>query len=138
MKKLLLVTVLTLLATAVMAQGFTGPGGGQQSGGGWQQEQGGRGNWQVTTVAEALNPQNYDRTAVLTGHIVAQIGRNYFLFRDATGEIRVEIYPRDWQRFGVTVGPNDLVEIIGDIDRSSSRTGRVHYIDDVVSIRIIR
>jgi len=51
----------------------------------------------------------------LTGHIVAHQREHYYVFRDASGELRVEIEPEVWQ--GRRIGPETLVRLHGEIDQ---------------------
>ncbi|MCL2520623.1 MAG: NirD/YgiW/YdeI family stress tolerance protein [Spirochaetaceae bacterium] len=67
------------------------------------------------TVAQARTMRD-ESPVTLVGHIVRHIRGDYFLFRDDSGEIRIEIEPRRWG--GLNVGPNDLVEITGEVDRN--------------------
>ena len=60
-----------------------------------------------------------DTHATLQGNIVRQVGHEKYLFKDATGEIVVEIDDEDWG--GVTVGPQDTVELIGEIDKDINK-----------------
>ena len=60
-----------------------------------------------------------DTKAVLRGNIVRQVKHEKYLFKDSTGEIVVEIDDDDWG--GVTVGPNDTVELIGEIDKDFNK-----------------
>ena len=50
-----------------------------------------------------------------TGHIVAHQRENYYLFRDASGEMRVEIESVLWQ--GRRVSPETRVQLHGEIDQ---------------------
>jgi uncharacterized protein (TIGR00156 family) len=88
-------------STAVYAQGggFTGPGG------------------TVNTVAEAKNMPD-DSPVTLTGKIEKSLGGDKYQFRDKSGTLVLEIDNDDWN--GVTVGENDLVEIIGEVDKDFS------------------
>ena len=105
MKKLLAATSLALvlgLAGNAMAQqpasvrgGFQGPG------------------LTVMTVSEALK-LNDDAPVKLSGKIEKSLGNEKYLFKDATGSITIEIDDEDWN--GVTVGPDDIVEIRGEVD----------------------
>jgi uncharacterized protein (TIGR00156 family) len=97
------------------------------------QAQGFVGTSAQATVAEAHRMRD-DRQVVLTGHIVRNIREEYYLFRDNTGEIRVEIDRRVWGTLSVT--ENDLVEIRGEIDRDWYRLFRRTV--DVHSIRIVQ
>lgn len=60
----------------------------------------------------------------VTGHIVAHQREEYFTFRDATGEIRVEIASSVWQNR--KVGPETKVRLLGEVDRG--RGGRYLWI----------
>ena len=68
------------------------------------------------TVAEATRsrPGTY---LTMTGNIVSHLREDYFLFRDQTGEMRVEIDNRVFRNQPVT--PQDRVRIHGEIDRNS-------------------
>lgn len=52
----------------------------------------------------------------LEGNIVSHLREDYYLFRDATGEMRVEIAPGRFA--GQQVGSADTVRIMGEVDRS--------------------
>ncbi|WP_418765781.1 YgiW/YdeI family stress tolerance OB fold protein [Mailhella sp.] len=71
----------------------------------------------VTTVNQAKSMRD-DSHVTLEGHIVRHIGGDRYLFEDNTGSINVEIENKRWQ--GQTVGPNDLVEISGELDKDWS------------------
>lgn len=45
----------------------------------------------MTTVADVLKSGKDDHMVTLTGSVVKQVGREKFLFRDASGDIRIEI-----------------------------------------------
>lgn len=67
------------------------------------------------TVAEALKNPVDDRPVVLTGTLVRQTGRETYLFRDATGEIQVEIDHEDFPA-GRAVAADTQVVIHGEVD----------------------
>ena len=102
------VSALILLASAgpALADHYYGPGG----------FQGPAAQAQVNTVAQARKAWD-DTWVTLTGHIVQRLpgdGDDY-LFRDATGEIEVDI---DHELFrGRTVTPETKVRISGEVDR---------------------
>ncbi|URL01314.1 NirD/YgiW/YdeI family stress tolerance protein [Avibacterium sp. 20-126] len=56
---------------------------------------------------------------VLQGHIVKQLSKDDFLFRDKSGEIELEIEPRAWR--GKTITPNDEVKILVEVDKSDKK-----------------
>ncbi|MBO7093609.1 MAG: YgiW/YdeI family stress tolerance OB fold protein [Spirochaetia bacterium] len=114
MKRFIAVLVLAMVCVAfVSAQGFTGE---KAAKGGFSD--GTNAPSAITTVEKALNMRD-DTHATLRGNIVRQIRHEKYLFKDATGEIVVEIDDDDWG--GVTVGPNDTVELIGEIDRDINK-----------------
>jgi uncharacterized protein (TIGR00156 family) len=52
----------------------------------------------------------------LEGSVVAHLRDDYDRFRDASGEIRVEIGDAVWD--GQEVGPSDTVRLLGELDRT--------------------
>lgn len=92
--------------TAVLAKdagGFTGGQGGYTGPGP-----------ALVTVQQAQSMRD-DTRVHLQGKIVQNLGDEKYLFRDNTGTIRVEIDDEDWN--GQTVGPEDLVDIYGKVDK---------------------
>ena len=65
--------------------------------------------------ASALRAGTY---VTVTGSIVGHLREDYFSFRDATGEMRVEIADNVWQ--GRQVGPADTVRLLGEVDRTAA------------------
>lgn len=107
MKRLpLLASAAMLLATASAMAQYSGPGARRDA---------------VTatatahTVAEVLKDAVDDRPVELTGTLVKQTGRDTYLFRDATGEIEVEIDAEDFPA-GQRVGADTHVVLSGEID----------------------
>lgn len=66
------------------------------------------------TVQQALTMRD-DVPVTLRGYIIQRLGGDRYLFRDTTGSIQVEIDDDDWR--GQIVGPDDLVELSGKVDR---------------------
>ena len=95
MKKLTLVTLLAVLSTPALAN-FTGPNA-----------------VNITTVQGALKAAD-ETPVVLTGNITQALGNETYMFKDATGEIRLEIDSEDWRQ--QTVSPKDTVTIYGEVD----------------------
>ena len=100
---------LLLLFTTVFVhgQGFTGPGTSSQpvmvS--------------QPVTISEAKN-YPHDSWVVITGNIVSVLpGGRHFMFRDSSGEIPIEIGPKEWR--GLSAATSDTaenrVEICGEV-----------------------
>ncbi|UNM95591.1 NirD/YgiW/YdeI family stress tolerance protein [Ignatzschineria rhizosphaerae] len=111
MRKLTLVAALLVGSSVAFAQ-FTGE---TQTGGFKGQS---ATNNSTTTVKEALTLRD-DTKVTLEGSIVKHLGGENYLFRDATGEISIEIDHDDWR--GVQVGPEDTVIIYGEVDHHRHR-----------------
>ena len=68
----------------------------------------------INTVKEASHAD--DNAAVeLTGYIISSIGNENYMFKDATGEIKIEIDQKDWH--GLTVMPTTKIIIRGEVDK---------------------
>jgi len=118
---LLMFVIIILSLTTIHAQeGFSGPfaGLGANNPGSF---------YQPATVSQLnLLQRNGQRDAevVLTGFIVNLLRENrYYTFRDNTGEVEVRIDQRYWG--GITIGPNDRVQIFGRAERRSNGSLRV-------------
>lgn len=95
-------------AFAANQGGFTDPGATQQSGGFTGP------NGSKATV-ESVKSLRDDAWVTLRGNIVERVSDDTYLFKDATGTINVDINRKRWN--GVTVGPQDVVEIQGEVDK---------------------
>ncbi|OOF89140.1 hypothetical protein BKG94_04155 [Rodentibacter ratti] len=116
MKKLLTVTTIALSSIAIygtaLAQGFNNGASQMQ---GFVDE-----NAIVKTVSDALKA-NDDTPVRLEGKIVKQLGKKDFIFKDNSGqEIQIEIDKKAWN--GVTVNPQDQIQIIGKVDKEWNNT----------------
>ena len=114
MKKLAaMVAVMALCSAPVLAAqqgGFSGPTTTTQSqSGGFVGP-----NGSITTVASAKSLRD-DAWVTLRGNIVERISDDLYVFKDATGTVNVDIDHKRWN--GVTVGPQDTVEIQGEVDK---------------------
>ena len=76
--------------------GFTGPG------------------LTISTIEQVKNMRD-DSIVALRGRIEQRINHDHYMFRDETGTIKIEIDDRRWQ--GLQVGPDDTVEIHGELDK---------------------
>ncbi len=74
------------------------------------------------TVAEALKMSD-DTPVVLRGKIEKSLGDEKYQFNDGTGVIVVEIDDDEWN--GVTVKPENTVELRGEIDKDMMQTPEV-------------
>lgn len=103
-----------LLACALPAYAaFDGPRAKSQLSGGFAGPVSGA---QADTVIKAMELPD-GAPVVLTGNIVSQIAgkKDKFVFRDGTGEIRMEIDKKDFR--GQTITPQDTVRVIGKVDK---------------------
>lgn len=130
MKKVFISGVLALALAGSLnaAGGFTGGGANLNTNmGGFT----GPGAAAVNTVQGALNA--YDDTIVtLTGKITRQVAHEKYEFSDNTGTIIVEIDDDEW--YGVQAGPNDTVQIRGEVDSDTFRRNEI----DVKFITIVK
>jgi uncharacterized protein (TIGR00156 family) len=94
----LLLTSLT--AAGLFAQGYTGPTSSPA----------------LVSVAE-LKDLRDDTRVTLQGTIINQLSREKYTFRDASGEIVVEIEGDVWRRLSETISETDHVEIYGEVDK---------------------
>ncbi|MBJ9244967.1 YgiW/YdeI family stress tolerance OB fold protein [Citrobacter koseri] len=113
MKKLAaMVAVMALCSAPVLAAqqgGFSGPTATQSQGGGFVGPNG------SNTTVESAKSMRDDAWVTLRGNIVERISDDLYLFKDATGTVNVDIDYKRWN--GVTVTPQDLVEIQGEVDK---------------------
>jgi uncharacterized protein (TIGR00156 family) len=85
----------------------------------------------LRTVAEVLKKPVDDQPVHLTGTLVRQTGRETFVFRDATGEIQVEIDREDFPA-GQPVATDTVVVIDGEVDTRFMRNPEI----DVEKLRV--
>ena len=120
MTKLLAASVLMLSSMSVMAAtqstqgGFNGP----TEAAPLTQAQGGFNGPSAVSVLNTVKAASHadDNAAVeLTGYVISSIGNENYMFKDATGEIKIEIDQKDWR--GVTVTPTTKVIIRGEVDK---------------------
>lgn len=84
----------------------------------------------ATTVAEAAEART-DTRVVLEGHIIAHQFDEYYIFKDDTGTITVEIERQAFRR--QTVTPDTKVRLHGEVDRGLR--GRYIEVDRVEIIQ---
>ncbi|OCH07958.1 YgiW/YdeI family stress tolerance OB fold protein [Aliivibrio fischeri] len=109
MKKIVLVSALVFASSSVFAAhnapvkgGFTGPS-----------------SVSVSTVRAALDSDD-DAAVVLTGYITSSLGNEEYQFKDATGEVRIEIDNKDWN--GIEATPETKLVIHGEVDKEWTET----------------
>ncbi len=120
MKKLLVASVLVFSSMSVMAAQQSNQGGfsGPQEAAPLAQKQGGFNGPSAIPVLNTVKAasQADDNAAVeLTGHIISSIGKEDYMFKDATGEMKIEIDHKDWH--GMTVTPATKIIIRGEVDK---------------------
>jgi len=94
------------LTINVHGQGFTGPGSDSTQGQFVMIDR-------PITINEAKNLP-HDSWVMLTGNIVNSLpGGNHYTLRDSSGEIAVDIGPKEWR--GLSVGVSDRIEIYGEV-----------------------
>lgn len=111
-RKRFVLALASLIALGAHAQ-FTGPGVAAPA----------------STVAQ-VQKARLGSYVTLSGLIVAHQREDYYTFRDASGEIRVEIEASVWQNR--KVGPDTKVRLVGEVDQG--RAGR--YLD-VKSLELV-
>ncbi|QLW73247.1 YgiW/YdeI family stress tolerance OB fold protein [Citrobacter freundii] len=113
MKKLAaMVTVMALCSAPVLAAqqgGFSGPTATQSQAGGFVGPNG------SSTTVESAKSLRDDTWVTLRGNIVERISDDLYLFKDASGTVNVDIDHKRWN--GLTVTPQDVVEIQGEVDK---------------------
>ncbi|AWM81332.1 TIGR00156 family protein [Gammaproteobacteria bacterium ESL0073] len=112
MKKIIAATLLIASTSFALADGYTGPA--NQATTGYTGPTNSAA--QLTTVKQAKTMRD-DSYVTLRGKIVNHIKKDRFTFQDSTDSIVVEIDDDLW--YGTTIGPNDTVEIIGEVDKDS-------------------
>jgi len=112
--------VLFLAGGTIFAQqgGFTGPVVPAPA---TNQVRPSEGPYQNATVGQLQALPNNKSYVVLTGNLINSVRRNYYTFRDASGEIIIEISP--YYFWGITVDPNDRVTILVEVEKK--RNGRI-------------
>ena len=101
--------MLFAIANAHAQIGFTGPTQTDFSG------QAGLAGQPVNVTVEQARTYGHGAPVIITGNIISFIGHNRYIFRDSSGEMVLHIGQREWAFFGSTIGPEDNVEISGEI-----------------------
>lgn len=104
----LLVSVITF-SSAVFADGFVNTPQGNYTG-----PSNTAAKFMTIKQAKSMSDDTY---VTIRGKIVQHIKEDNYLLKDSTDQVIVEIDDDLWQ--GLTVGPNETVEIIGEVDKDS-------------------
>lgn len=116
MKKIAVMTTIMALcsapAFAANQGGFSGPASAQTQ----QAQTGGfvGPNGSSSSVANAKSLRD-DAWVTLRGNITERISDDLYIFKDASGTVNVDIDHKRWN--GLTVTPQDTVEIQGEVDK---------------------
>ena len=97
MKKTTIVLLMSAVYSSTVLAQFTGPSV--------------AGSAVTVAQAKAALPGRY---VTVAGHVVSHLREDYYNFRDASGEIRVEIESSVWQ--GRKVGPDTKVRLVAEVD----------------------
>ena len=108
MKKMLLATLAAVSCFAVSSNGYAKSNNGGFTGP----------SVEIVTVEQAKGMSD-DTFVILQGNITKNVSKELYVFTDASGSINVEIDDDDWN--GTSVGPDDLVEIRGEIDKGLTK-----------------
>lgn len=71
-------------------------------------------NGTVTTAANAKTMRD-DTWVTLRGNIIERVSDDLYIFKDASGNVNVDIDHKRWN--GQTITPQDVVEIQGEVDK---------------------
>ncbi len=74
----------------------------------------------VLTKASDIKKLRDNTYIMLKGNIVSKIGKEKYLFKDASGSVIIEIDDKNWA--GITAGQNDTVIIEGEVDKDFNST----------------
>lgn len=74
---------------------------------------------QGTVSVAQLKSLADDSWVTLEGRLVQYLGDDNYIFRDASGQVKVEIDQDVWR--GTDVGPNDRIRIFGELDHNWNR-----------------
>ncbi len=85
----------------------------------------------TTQVADAAKWQD-DQPIILIGHIVKQVGKNDFVFKDSSGELTLEIDRKAMRGF---ISPEDKVKIVAEVEKSWGKTEVEAFVVEKVRAR---
>lgn len=105
MKKISIMAVVGVIATV---PAFAGPGN--------MANNNMNNNMVEVMTVEQVRAAGDNTPVVMQGYLLRQNGENSYVFQDTTGTINMEIDAEDWG--GLTVSPNDFVEIWGEVDKN--------------------
>ena len=86
----------------------------------------------ITNVADVLRHGRDDQQVTLTGNVVKKVGREKYLFRDASGEIRIEI--DDDVMPAEPFDDKTRVEITGEVEKDFLQSAEI----DAKAVRLLK
>lgn len=119
MKKVIALTTLLVLSSAAIAQGGFQDSNNPRPQKNTAQQGFFDENSAVKTVKEALDAKD-NTFVILEGNIVNQIDDDEFMFRDVSGEVKIDVSKRAWN--GQTISPQDKIQIRGKVDKEWNKT----------------
>ncbi|BCV51567.1 NirD/YgiW/YdeI family stress tolerance protein [Shewanella algae] len=99
MQKLTYLLVLSSFCSAAALAAYTGPGAENR-----------------VSTASQVEQANDDTQVELTGYLVKSLGDETYLFRDDSGEVKVEIDHDLWRNINADVKESTLVKLTGEVD----------------------
>lgn len=138
MKKLIALSTLLTLSSVAFAQGFNDPNDSRTQAtdknphamhhGKHFDKQGKNRDFKPPFFDESKAVKNVKDIAtakdkdfvMMEGRITKQVGKNDFIFQDASGEVEIEVSRKAWGK--QTITPNDTIEIRGFIDKEWDKT----------------
>ncbi len=86
----------------------------------------------IVTQADQVANARDDAACRLEGRIIKKLGKERYLFQDASGTVTVKIDKDDFH--GRTVKPSNIVRLRGEVDHSSKRGNEV----DVDYVEVVK
>ncbi|GHB11096.1 YgiW/YdeI family stress tolerance OB fold protein [Shewanella indica] len=100
MQKLAYLLVLSSLCSGAALAAYSGPGVENR----------------VITASQVEQAKD-DTLVELTGYLVKSLGDETYLFRDDSGEVKVEIDHKLWRNINADVKESTLVKLTGEVDK---------------------
>lgn len=73
-----------------------------------------------TSTVKSIESKHDDKKVMLEGYIAKQINEAHYIFKDDSGEVKVEIDSEEFK--DVTLSPSTKVRITGEIDKEWGKT----------------
>lgn len=81
----------------------------------------------LTTIKLASDAKD-DAQVTLEGYIVKELKSEHYMFKDASGEIEIEIDHKDFR--GIKVTPETKIRVVGEVDQDwNSTTIDIDYVE---------